>query len=53
MSRDEIGENLSRYGAKNIAEFIAEAYSEYVNNPDPREIATLIGGIVDREANGK
>lgn len=51
MSKDDIGQNLSRYGAKNIAEYIAEAYSEYVNNPEPREIATLVGGIVDREAN--
>lgn len=51
MNKDDIGNNLSRYGAKNIAEYIAEAYSEYVNNPEPREIATLVGGIVDREAN--
>ena len=49
-SNDDIKTGLSRYGAKNIAEFIAEAYSEYVNNPVARAIAKTIGSIIDREA---
>jgi hypothetical protein len=32
-------EQLSGYSAENVKEFIAEAYSEYKNNPNPRQIA--------------
>lgn len=34
---------LSRYGAKNSAEFFAEAFSEYIHNPNPRPIAKKVG----------
>ncbi len=50
--RAEIAKGLSTYGSKSIAEFIAEGYSEYKNNPKPREIATKIGEIVEKAAKG-
>lgn len=37
---------LSEYGAVNIKEYIAEAWSEYENNPTPRPRAQKIGEIV-------
>ena len=45
-----ITQSLSKYGVKNVAEFIAEAYSEYVNNPTPRQVASDVGKIIDGEA---
>ena len=39
LSKDELEENLSRYSATNINEFIAEAWSEYANNSNPRNIS--------------
>ena len=41
--KGRIGEELSRYASKSIKEFIAEAWSEYQNNPNPREAAQMIG----------
>ena len=41
-----ITENLSTYGHKNTAEFIAEAWSEYLNNEKPRPIAVAVGTLV-------
>lgn len=38
---------LSGYARQNIAEFIAEAWAEYVNNPSPRPIAQQIGDIIN------
>lgn len=46
--KDAIGENLSRYGTKNEAEFIAEAWSEYLNNEKPRPIAVAVGTIIKK-----
>lgn len=40
--------NLSEYGTKNEAEFIAEAWSEYKNNPKPRVIAKYIGRLIEK-----
>ncbi len=40
---------LSRYGKKNIDEFIAEGYSEYLNSPEPREISKNIFEIIDKK----
>lgn len=53
MSKDEITENLSRYSWKNsnknkYGEFIAEGWSEYCNNPNPRPIAKQIGETIER-----
>ena len=50
----QITDDLSKYAWKNgnsnrYADFIAEAWSEYCNNPNPREIAQKIGKIVERE----
>ena len=39
---------LSRYATTNIKEMIAEGWAEYRNNPQPREMATRIGEIVER-----
>ncbi len=38
---------LSGYAKKNLAEFIAEAWAEYVNNPSPRAVAQQIGDIIN------
>ncbi len=38
---------LSRYGAKNSRETVAEAWAEYRMNPNPREIALAIGREID------
>ena len=45
-----ITEELSKYAWKNdnknrYSEFIAEAWSEYCNNPNPREIAKTVGDV--------
>lgn len=41
-----IAEHVSRYGNTNVAEFIAESWAEYRNNPQPREVAKKMGQIV-------
>lgn len=38
---------LSRYGYTNISEFVAEAWAEYRNNPNPREIAAKVGRAIE------
>jgi len=40
---DNIKENLSGYAKKNIAEFIAEGWGEFRNNPQPGLTAKIIG----------
>lgn len=42
-------EVLSSYGAKNIAEFIAESWAEYINNPTPRPLAKQMGDLINAE----
>lgn len=54
----KITEALSEYAWNNdnpnrYVEFIAEAWSEYCNNPRPRTIAQKIGEIVEREYSKK
>lgn len=44
-----IADNLSKYGSKNIAEFIAEGWTEYLNNPNPRRLAKTIGEFIENE----
>ena len=46
---DRIKRELSSYGASKIEEFIAEAYSEYCNNPNPRPIAKKVYEIIRRK----
>lgn len=48
LSHEQITEGLSEYAWNNtnrqpIGEFIAEAWSEYCNNPTPRQIAKTVG----------
>ena len=42
MKEEKPEEKLSGYAKTNVAEFIAEGYSEYRNNPTPRDYATQI-----------
>ncbi len=42
MMKGNPEEQLSGYSAKNIQEFIAEAYSEYKNNPNPRPTSVAV-----------
>lgn len=46
--KEYIMNNLSTYGYKNAAEFIAEAWSEYLNNEKPRPIAVSVGMLVKK-----
>lgn len=48
LDSTKIKSELSEYATESIKEFIAEAYSEYLNNPTPRTIATQIGRIIDK-----
>jgi hypothetical protein len=42
---------LSSYANTNVKEYVSEAWSEYRNNPHPREAATHIGKIIDTYKN--
>lgn len=46
LSAGEKAAAVSRYGATNADEFIAEAWAEYTNNPTPRPAAKLIGDLI-------
>lgn len=51
---EAITKDLSTYSWKNnnsnrYGEMIAEGWSEYVNNPEPREMAKIIGETIERE----
>ena len=46
LSPDDIKKGLSVYATKNSAEFIAEAWTEYLNNPNPRPIAKKVGDMI-------
>ena len=37
---------LSRYAAENPREFIAEAWAEFLNNPEPRHFARIVGEYI-------
>lgn len=52
LTKDELTEQLSRYAWDNsnknkYGEFIAEAWSEYCNNPKPRALAKEIGQYIE------
>lgn len=52
-TRTELTDALSRYAwdnqnANRYSEMIAEAWAEYCNNPDPREIAKEIGECIEQ-----
>ena len=42
----KMGAALSRYANTNAKEFLAEAWAEYRNNPNPRPVAKEVGDIV-------
>lgn len=48
MGNDKAKQTLSIYAMTNRKEFIAEAWSEYLNNPKPRPLANRIGKIIER-----
>lgn len=48
-NRENMSEVLSAYGNKNIAEFIAESWTEYINNPTPRPLAKQVGDLMNAE----
>ena len=41
-----MAKELSHYANKNVAEFIAEGWSEYITSPNPRSLAKAIGDRV-------
>lgn len=45
--KGDMGSLLSKYAASDKKEFLAEGWSEYKNNPNPRETATKIGKIIE------
>ena len=46
--KQHVVDSLSAYGHKNEAEFIAEAWSEYLNNETPRPIAAAVGTLIKK-----
>lgn len=44
--KQHVIDNLSKYANTNAAEFIAEAWSEFLNNEKPRPIAAAVGRLV-------
>jgi len=47
-NKASISKNLSEYATVKVEEFIAEAWSEYNNNPKPREISKKVGKFIER-----
>lgn len=52
-TKQQITDDLSRYAwdngnKKRYSEMIAEAWAEYCNNPEPREIAKAVGEAIER-----
>lgn len=52
-TKEELKNGLSSYtydhnNNKKYSEFIAEAWAEYRNNPEPREIATSVGRTIEK-----
>jgi SPP1 gp7 family putative phage head morphogenesis protein len=44
----EIKEKLSEYATRNPKEFFAEAFTEYLESPNPRKIAKTFGEYIDK-----
>jgi hypothetical protein len=47
--RKLVTDELSEYALENRKEFLAEAWSEYRNNPNPRPLAKKIGELVEQQ----
>ena len=57
-TREQIKADLSEYSWNNknpnrYSELIAEGWAEYMNNPEPREVARVIGETIEAEYNAK
>lgn len=50
---ENMEELLSEYAKKNISEFIAEAWSEYILSNNPRELSVKVGDIINKEYKDK
>ena len=48
-----MSQELSEYANANLFEFIAEAWSEYRNNPSPRPLANEVGDRIVEIARGR
>lgn len=51
-----LGDELSRYAQHSVAEFIAEAWAEYINNVNPRALSIKVGKLIEtvyRKKTGK
>ena len=48
----EISKNVSRYATRHIDEMIADAWAEYLNNPNPTGVIKTIGDEIVRIASG-
>jgi hypothetical protein len=46
ISKKDMEEVLSKYSSTGIGEFIAEAWAEYKNNPEPRPVAQKVAQII-------
>lgn len=46
--KNQISTNLSKYAQKNIKEFLAEGFAEYIESPNPRSIALNIGHFYEK-----
>ena len=53
LNERDIESGLSKYGCKNVGEFVAEGWSEYRNSGNPRPMAKRIGETVMREYAGR
>lgn len=42
------GATLSQYADTNTSEFMAEAFSEYIHNPNPRPVAAAVGAEIEK-----
>ncbi len=46
LRQGNVADSLSEYALKGKSEFVAEAWSEFVNNPNPRSIASQVGELI-------
>lgn len=53
LTAQEIRQGLSEYATTSQEEFFAEAWAEYVNNPNPRPLATKVGKWIEKNIQNK
>lgn len=49
LSAEDIQKGVGKYALENKAEFLAEAYTEYINSDSPRKLARTVGKIVEEK----